>query len=233
MVNNQLSMSNDKEKPRPMTRGEKRLIAFLVAVLIGLWMTFFVVTAWGFETQTPLGIRIIADDWVKQQYNYHWWSFESQVIGPVVFPFRSGIYKNYKRIGPRWKNIEWSRIDDFFRLLRQKYGVYPDPTQLIIRIMPIDYACIDESSFPYSYEFSGYGYACIDGVFPSANEIVIHLGDDPGQEWKYAWTKPFCGTALDWELFHYFLRWKGDPCWWDEFNPACQVKYQGVSELCQ
>jgi hypothetical protein len=208
-----------------------------LAFLIVLWFAFMIVlalatNAGAFRIVTPLGITITATSETVKQYNRHWACYSNAPI----FPKRPDFFEDVDldRIGPLWKNINWTVIDEFFLLLQDKYNApRADPRTLVIVIRELDYGCKDESSYPYSYEFSGYGYRCIDGVYPSENVIAIHLGDDPGQPWEYSINKPFCGTALDWELFHYFLRSKGDSCWWDEFNPACQQKYRSPSGLCE
>ena len=187
--------------------------------------------AW--STKTPLGITIIASNTTIAQYKAHWatWDEDPDVI---LFPKRPGIFAYYKpyRSGPKWKDIDWSVIDNYFVLLRSKYQSYPDSSTLTIEIMPIDYSCRDESAFPYSYEYVQPGYGCIDGQYFHGNLIRIHLGDDSGQEWWGQINRPFCATALPWELFHYFLYWSGDPCWWNEFDSYCQTRYMGVEELC-
>jgi len=199
-----------------------------IKLLLILLLLFVVTDAQAFTFRTPLGITIKAKDTTVSQYNAHWACYE----GPY-FPKRpTHPNANLYRIGPKWANIDWSIIDDYYLLLSDKYNEAGHPESLVIWIYPLNYNCKDESSYPYSYEFSYPDYGCIDGIYPNANTIVIHLGDDPGQLWDYSLNNPFCATALDWEMFHYFLYWKGDSCWWDEFNPACQAKYRAPSELC-
>ena len=67
-------------------------------------------------------------------------------------------------------------------------------------------------------------------VYDSDNKVVIHLGDDPGQLWGPY--RPFCGTALEHELNHYFLFWKDDLQWGSE-GPGFVADYKSVGELCQ
>jgi hypothetical protein len=202
----------------------------LVVFLFGILVT----PTYAFTIYTPLGIRIIASDATVAQYNAHWatWDKDPDVI---LFPKRPGIFPYYKQYkgGPKWVNIDWSVIDDWFTLLRGKYQSYPNPRALTIQIKPLNYNCVDESGFPYSYEYFQSGYGCIDGQLWNANLINIHLGDDSGLEWWGKMNRPFCATALDWEMRNYFLYWKGDGCWWDEFNPACDSHYRDAHEMCE
>jgi hypothetical protein len=199
----------------------------LAMVLIVLALSWGTVEA--FTYVTPLGITIKATTATINQYNTHWANWE----GPV-FPKRPGAHPSWSpyRIGPKWATIDWDQVDRMYLELSDKYGVTGSPSTLVIKIYPLNYACHDESSYPYSYEFSYPDYGCIDGIYPDTNTIIIHLGDDPGQLWKYSLNASFCATALDWELFHYFLYWKGDGCWWDEFNLVCQAKYRAPSNTC-
>jgi len=203
----------------------------MMKALIIVAILFFSLPVHAWYTITPLGITITATRETVKQYNRHWCTYSPEV---VTFPKRPGVFKYYKdyKIGPRWENIDWSVIDGYFRLLSKKYDSYPNPSFLTVRIDPLDYSCIDESGFPYSYEFRFPGYGCIDGIFPNPNLIVIHLGDDPGQEWEYTLNRPFCATALDWEFSHYFLYWRGDPCWNNEWDPICLGRRKDIHELC-
>jgi hypothetical protein len=201
----------------------------IVLSLTLLWAT----GAYAFTTRTPLGIKLSAADTTVTQYNKHWatWDENPDV---TLFPKRPGIYPFYKncKSGPTWDQIDWSVIDDWFMLLRDKYKSYPNPRDLTIEIMPLNYNCMDESPFPYNYEFFIAGYGCIDGIFYNPNLIRIHLGDDAGMEWWGQRNRPFCATALDWEMRHSFLYWRGDACW-DNETSLCNSRYKDVHEMCE
>ena len=168
------------------------------------------------EYVTPLGIRIRASQSTISQYNRHWYTPDPHVL---VYPLRPKEVWEHN-VGPEWTGINWERVDQFYQLLRTKHGGVPNanPGALTVVIRPLDYKCVDED--PNSYEMVG----CIDGFFPRDNTIWIHLGDDSGQG-----EQAFCGTALEHELNHYFLRWEGSPYWASEYSAYCF----GVEELCR
>jgi hypothetical protein len=190
-------------------------IIFIIAIILAL-IPFGSHLAHSAEYVTPLGIRIRASQSTIDQYNRHWYTPDPNVL---VYPFRPhGVWEH--NVGPEWDGIRWERIDQFYRLLRDKHGGVPhsDPTTLKVVIRLLNYKCLDED--PNSYEMTG----CIDGYFPTDNTLWIHLGDDSGQG-----DRAFCGTALEHELNHYFLRWKGSSYWASEYS----AYYFGVEELCQ
>jgi hypothetical protein len=131
----------------------------------------------------------------------------------------------YLQYGERWLSniwgVDWNRIDDFYSQLATAYGVWPDPTKITIRIVAWDSTCHDDEGWGIDqYEFRYGRYGCIDGCYDGGSTMTIHLGEDSGQG-SHAW----CWTALDYELGHHFLRYKGDPCWANEFSPGCPEKY--------
>ena len=151
----------------------------------------------GFTYKTPLGITIYATPATVIQYEEYW--------------------------ELKWDDIEWGRIDEFFLRLQEAYGSNANPKRLRIRIMPWHPNCVDAESPEYEKEFLFWGM-CIDGAYPG--QVLIHLGDDSGQGKNYGQSKKsWCLTALDYEMGHFFLRAKRDPCWYYEFFGDCPTHY--------
>jgi hypothetical protein len=194
--------------------------ALVVLIFVLLWVG----NAAAWEVVTPLGITVQASASTVQQFNKHWQTFED-----MTFPNRPNVGQYLNDIGPKWETIDWSVIDQFYLLLYHQHGSpdHADPTKLIISIRPVAYRCW--GSHGDGYDFSS-SYGCIDGLYAGNNKIFIHLGDDPGQRWGTY--RPFCGTALEHELNHYFLFWRGDLPWKSE-GPGFVSSYKSVGELCQ
>jgi hypothetical protein len=192
----------------------------MVLVFVLTWVGNAV--AW--EVVTPLGIRVKASQSTMSQYNRHWQTYEG-----LMFPNRPHAGQDSSDIGPKWDTIDWSVIDQFYLSLYTQHGSpnKADPTKLIISIRPVAYQCWGNDCAGYDFTSS---YGCLDGLYASSNRIAIHLGDDPGQSWGSY--RPFCGTALEHELNHYFLFWKDDPQWSSE-GPGFIADYKGVGGLCQ
>ena len=194
--------------------------ALTVLVFVLTW--FGNAVAW--EHVTPLGIRVKASEPTIHQFTKHWQTYED-----LTFPNRPNVGQYSHDIGPKWDTIDWSVIDQFYLSLYAQHG-YPDkadPTKLIIRVRPVAYRCWGDHGDGYDFASR---YGCIDGLYDSDNKVVIHLGDDPGQLWGPY--RPFCGTALEHELNHYFLFWKDDLQWGSE-GPGFVADYKSVGELCQ
>jgi len=196
-------------------------------LLIIILIIFVATNAFAWEFTTPLGIRIRASQATINQYNKHW-----AVFPDTVFPLRKtpSLDVEVESLGPKWETIDWEIVDQFYSLLYEKHGSpsRADPTKLILSIKPVAYQCWGNHDTT-SYDFASY-YGCIDGLYASNNRIVIFLGDDPGQLWWGSTAKPFCDTALEHELNHYFLFWKGDPSWRRENGKDFQSVRE---ELCQ
>ena len=201
---------------------------------LSLSLLIFAAGASAFETVTPLGIRVIASQGTAKQFNHHWREAGADYFDWVCVSWPDYCTSDFRhRNSPTWDKIDWQRIDEFFLYLQKKHRAYNvDPKTITIRIMPLNYSCKDESSWPFWYEFRDPEYGCIDGLMFSSTEIRIHLGDDAGQEWPREYTRPFCGTALDHELNHLFLLYRGSECWNSE-SLNCYKSHFTVGALCE
>jgi hypothetical protein len=177
------------------------ILAFILAIISFFVLGMSDVFAWtATNIFTKNGIHVILSNKVARQYENYW-----------KYPFHE---------------IQWDDLDQFFSKLAEAYGLPDaDSTKLKVKILSFDEEWVD-NELPVNADgtigremiYGRYGH--IDGIYPSNFTIVIHLGDDTGRG-----NLSFCQTALDWELWHYFERLKGDPCWRDEFNPECQAKF--------
>jgi hypothetical protein len=149
----------------------------------------------------------------------------------IVISIPNRAFHQYEQYwGRSFSDIQWDDIDVFFNRLAQAYGVTPK-SGLKINIVPFDTVWIDNETpvnpdGTVGREMEGSHY---DGEYWQ-NTIWIHLGDDTGVG-PNAW----CQTALDYELGHYFLQQKGDPCWYYEFDGDCPRHYISAHSvgLCQ
>jgi hypothetical protein len=200
------------------------VMGFKSPFIIFIFILLLATNGAAWEYKTPLGIRIRASEATINQYNAHWQTFDD-----VIFPNRPQGKADYQNdIGPKWETIDWNVIDDFYTLLQNKHEAWrADPEKLIISIRAVAYVCWGDHGDGYDFASS---YGCIDGLYASNNRMIIHLGDDPGQKWKYLTSRPFCDTALSHELNHYFLFYKGDPCWY--FEGKCVEHHKSIQEVC-
>ena len=196
--------------------------------LVIIFIVFVATNAFAWEFTTPLGIRIRASQTTINQYNKHW-----AVFPDTVFPLRKTppLDIEAESLGPKWETIDWEVIDQFYSLLYEKHGSpsRADPKKFILSIKPVAYQCWGDHGDGYDFISS---YGCIDGLYASNNRIVIFLGDDSGQLWKYSIANPFCLTALEHELNHYFMFWNYNPHWRGE-GTGFIADYKDVKELCQ
>lgn len=154
------------------------------------------------QTTSPKGIRVGANDSTIMQYEERWSS--------------------------EWDKIDWSALDSIFDFHKHYYCYQlgwdckdAAPSQVLVYIMPWDRICVDAETPEWPYEIYAYlngGWVCWDGWFTrDTGELIIyiHLGDDPGVNWSrynkdvleefYA----FEASAYPHELYHFFQAMSG------------------------